>query len=200
VGTSPATTQSVPLPFKTEETLNGCGLLPYHINNLTLRHFDVFFVPDIHRQPDQTTAVYRRAFMAGHGEKQSRKTEAAIAALLTSPSIEAAATAARVAEKTLRLWLKDQSFLSAYREARRRVLETAVGRMQQAAGGAVDALVRNLTCGRPGDEIKAAGIILQLGTQAVELMDVEERLAALEGRVSSHPNQPAGMAGNGRLR
>jgi hypothetical protein len=138
--------------------------------------------------------------MAGHGEKRPRKEEAAIAALLTSPSIEAAAVAAKVAEKTLRLWLKDPEFLSAYREARRRVLETAIGRMQQAAGGAVDALVRNLTCGRAADEIKAAGLILQLGTQAVELMDVEERLAALEGRVSNTPNQPAGHTGNGRLR
>jgi hypothetical protein len=119
--------------------------------------------------------------MTGHGAKLPRKREVAIAALLSHPTVEAAAAAARVSERTLRLWLRDPEFIAEYRTARRTVLEAATGRLQQAAGQAVDALLRNLTCGRPAAEIRAAATILQLAHQAVELVELEQRVAELEG-------------------
>ncbi len=120
--------------------------------------------------------------MAGHGEKLTRKQDGAIAALLSAPTVAAAATAAGIGERTLRRWLRDSAFVAAYRDARRKVVEAAVARLQNVAYEAVDALQRNLTCGRPGDEIRAAATILERATRGVELIDLAERLDALEGR------------------
>jgi hypothetical protein len=112
----------------------------------------------------------------GHGEKLSRKSEALIAALLVEPTVGAAATAADVSERTARTWLRQPAFLAAYRVARRRVVEAAVARIQGATSAAVDALTRNLTCGRPADEIRAAAAILDhsiRGLGAADLMHVQ---------------------------
>ena len=67
----------------------------------------------------------------GHGEKMSRKGDLLVAALLTEPTLEAAAARAGVAVNTAKNWLKDPAFLAAYREARRRVVEQAGQAMQR---------------------------------------------------------------------
>ena len=55
--------------------------------------------------------------MSGHGEKLTRKQDAAIGALLSQPTISAAAQSVGLGEATLRRWLKDPGFLAAYRSA-----------------------------------------------------------------------------------
>jgi hypothetical protein len=110
----------------------------------------------------------------------TRKQDAAIAALLTEPTIEAAALKAEVAYSSLRGWLRLPDFQAAYRAARRSVVEAALARLQQATGAAVDTLQRNLTCGKSGDEIKAAVAVLDHAVKAVEVLDLAERIAALE--------------------
>ena len=65
--------------------------------------------------------------------KLNRKQEALIAALLTEPTHAAAAVKAGVSEATLHRWLRLADFQAAYRQARRRIVETAIGRLQQAA-------------------------------------------------------------------
>ena len=115
----------------------------------------------------------------GHGEKLTRKQELAIAALLSSPTIEAAAVQAGVAVATLRRWLKDAPFIVEYRTARRQVVEAAVGRLQQASGNAVEALSRNLNCGNAGNEIRAALGVLDQAYRGTELLDLAERLERL---------------------
>jgi len=122
--------------------------------------------------------------MTGHGEKRSRRQEQAIAALLAEPTIEAAAVRAGVSANTLGRWLQDAAFLSAYRDARRAVVESAIARIQGATSEAVDALRRNLTCGRPGDEIRAAVAILAHAARGVELLDLAARLDTLESRLT----------------
>ena len=116
------------------------------------------------------------------GERRGRRPrqEAAIAALLAEPTIEAAATKAGVGESTLRRWLAEPGFKAAYRTARRLVVEAAIGRLQQAATEAVDALSRNLTCGNAAVEVGAAKAILDQSIKAVELVDLAERVEALE--------------------
>jgi hypothetical protein len=119
--------------------------------------------------------------MAGHGEKETRLRERAIAALLAEPSIKAAAKTARVSHAALKLWLKDEAFLKDFREARLRVLERAVALLAGSTTRAVQALRRNLRCGRPADEIRAATAILEHATRgAADLLDHEGRLRALE--------------------
>jgi hypothetical protein len=116
----------------------------------------------------------------GHGEKKTRKQDLAVAALLSEPTVAAAATRAGVGERTLRGWLRQPAFQALYQDARRQVLEGAVGRLQQAAGEAVETLRRNLTAGRSADQVRAAGLILQHALGTAELLDMAERLEALE--------------------
>jgi len=86
---------------------------------------------------------------------------AVIAALLTERTHALAAKKPKVAEQIVRRWpATDPNFLNAYWSARRAVMDGVIGRLQQAGAAAVDALERNLTCEKPGDELRAAAAIL----------------------------------------
>lgn len=117
---------------------------------------------------------------AGHGEKRSRREEAAIAALLACSTLEAAAEQAGVAGSTLRGWLREPSFQARYRVARRQVVEQAISELQQVAGEAVTALRRNLTCGVPASEIAAAKAIIDQAVKGMELLDLAAEVAELK--------------------
>jgi hypothetical protein len=116
----------------------------------------------------------------GHGDKLNRKQEQAIAALLSASSIKVAATNCGMAEVTLWRWLQLPGFQTAYRAARRQVVERAVSELQAACGEAVETLKRNLTCENPAVEIRAAQIILEQAVKGVELIDLQERVERLE--------------------
>jgi hypothetical protein len=104
----------------------------------------------------------------------------ALAALLTEPTIAQAATTAGVSESTLLRWVAEPSFKARYRDARRQVVELAVTGLQQATSEAVETLSRNLQCGVPSSEIAAAKTILDFAVKGVELVDLAERVEALE--------------------
>src|SRR5690349_24426784 len=110
--------------------------------------------------------------MSAPGRELTPKQTAAALALLTEPTKEKAAAKAGVSVATLRRWEKDRAFLDAVRSARRRVVEDTVSALQGACAGAVEALVRNLTCGKPAAEIRAAEVILDRATKGVELVDL----------------------------
>src|SRR5215213_4934252 len=113
--------------------------------------------------------------------------ERAIVALLSEPSIEAAAKTAEVSDVTIWRWMKLPEFRSRLRDARRAVVEGAIGRLQQAATEAVTTLQRNLTCGTPSVEVRAATAILDQAIKAIELFDVVERVEHLEARLGDAP-------------
>jgi hypothetical protein len=117
---------------------------------------------------------------AGHGEKRSRREDAAIAALLACSTIDAAAEQAGIAGSTLRGWLTDSDFERRYRDARRQVVEHAVSGLQRAASDAVETLARNLKCGVPAAEISAAKAILDQAFKGMEVIDLAERIEQLE--------------------
>jgi hypothetical protein len=121
--------------------------------------------------------------MKGHGEKQSRKEDDAILALLTEPTIDRAAQKCGVANATLWRWLQTPEFQGKYRKARRQVFEEAILRLQHTAQEAVEALKRNLTCRVPAVEVKAALGILDQAVKAAELYELQERVKALEQEV-----------------
>ena len=104
----------------------------------------------------------------------------AITALLSSSTVGAAAKKTGVSDRTLHRWLKEPAFRQGYHAGRRLVMEQAVGCLQRASLGAVEALVRNLKCGVPGTEVRAAQVILEAGTKSVEMMEFEDRLTAIE--------------------
>jgi hypothetical protein len=114
-----------------------------------------------------------------------RKQDKAILALLTEPTVEAAARSADVAPATIWRWNQQADFRARLRDARRAVVEGAIGRLQAAVTEAVDALRRNLTCGTPSVEVRAAATILDQAIKAIELFDVVERVEQLEARLAA---------------
>ena len=124
----------------------------------------------------------RKRQMSGHGEKLRHKQECAIAALLVAPSVTAAAQQIGVNENTLLRWLKDAAFQTTYRDARRAVVQQAIVQVQRATGEAVETLRRVMHDAEApaGAKVSAAKTILETAIKAVEVEDLEVRLAALE--------------------
>jgi hypothetical protein len=118
--------------------------------------------------------------MSGHGDKLSRRREAAIAALLAAPTVEAAAAMAGVGYRTLKGWLKEPGFKAAYAEARAEVLERSVARLLRASESAVRTLEAALDAEKTADAVRAARVILEIAVRGVAELDLEARLAALE--------------------
>jgi transposase-like protein len=119
----------------------------------------------------------------GHGTQFGRKKEEAIAALLTQRNIEEAARATGVAATTLLRWMKDPEFDASYREARRAAFGQSVSRLMQASTAAVTTLLKvMLDPGSPAStKVRAADCVLDHSAKAIELEDLEARLAELEG-------------------
>jgi hypothetical protein len=118
----------------------------------------------------------------GHGSKFGRKKDEAIAALLTQRNTEEAAKAAGISHNTLLKWMKDPEFDAAYREARRAAFGQSIARLQQGASAAATTLLKVLIePGTPASvRVRAAEAILNHGAKAIEIEDIEARLAELE--------------------
>jgi len=120
--------------------------------------------------------------MKGHGAKFSRKMEEAVAALLTQRNLEEAARATGVAPNTLLKWLKLPTFQTAYREARRAVFGQAVARLQQGTSAAATTLLKMMIDpATPASvRVRAAEAIFHHAARAIEIEDIEVRVAELE--------------------
>jgi hypothetical protein len=120
--------------------------------------------------------------MASLQEKLGGKREAAILALLTARSIEDAARTAGVPPRTLHRWLLESDFNAAYRKARRAAYGQATARLQQATGAAVSTLLKIMVDQNspPSVRVRAADSVLDHASKAIEIEDVEVRVAALE--------------------
>lgn len=124
-------------------------------------------------------------------DELTAKQQKAIAALIESPTLTEAAERASVSVATLWRWMRVDVFQREYRAARRQVVEQAVAQLQSLTSEAIQALRRNLTCGKPAVEVTAANSILQHAIRGVELIDLEERISEIEqtlpARASSLP-------------
>jgi hypothetical protein len=100
-------------------------------------------------------------------KKRTRTWEPCISALLSTPTLEAAASRAGVGLRTLKDYLRDAEFLSLYREARRALVEGAVARLQRVTLQAVRTWHRNLTCGNFAVEVRAATEVLDAALRGV---------------------------------
>jgi hypothetical protein len=120
--------------------------------------------------------------MKGHGAKFSRKMEAAVAALLTQPNVDAAARTAGISVATLMRWQKEPEFQKAYREARRAAFGQAIARLQQMSGAAVATLGKMMVepTAPPSTRVRAAECIINHGAKAIEIEDIEARVSELE--------------------
>lgn len=85
-----------------------------------------------------------------------------------------------MSESTLHRWLREEEFIAEYRAAKRKVLEEGIRQVQAAYTKAVEATVRNLSCGQVAYEIRAAQLIMEQSLRGMELLDIEVRIMALE--------------------
>jgi hypothetical protein len=114
--------------------------------------------------------------MAEHLKDKQRRF---IAALLTEPTVEAAADAVGIGRRTAWTWLADRTFREAYTEASRARLDATVGRLRALASEAVDTLRLALTDDRTSNRVRAAIALLDL-TVKIELDELARRIEALE--------------------
>jgi hypothetical protein len=116
------------------------------------------------------------------GEKLSRKQEDAIVALLTAPTIQAAAEATGITYITLWRWMQIPEFKEQYREARLEAVRQAVSRLSQIGSEAVDVLrdIMNDQEAPASSRVTAAKSILEGAFKGIELDDLAARIEALE--------------------
>ncbi len=121
--------------------------------------------------------------MTTANDKLAPKQEKLIAALLTSATVQAAAAAAGISEATAHRWLRtDPAFATAYRTARWRAVQHAIVRVQQTSGAAVTILLSIAAdkSASASSRVTAASKLIDLALRAVEIEDLESRLATLE--------------------
>jgi hypothetical protein len=125
--------------------------------------------------------------------------EQGITALLVQGSLQTAAEASGVNEKTLRRWLReDTTFQAAYREARRQVVQSVITQCEH-AGMALITTLRTIVDNQdtpPMARIQAAKVVLDVMFKAwafETMAEQEQRLAALEAEVEilRHAPQPS---------
>ena len=120
--------------------------------------------------------------MAGSRTKLTAKQEEAIVALLSQRNVEEAARVAGVGVRTLHRWLKEPEFLAAYRGAKRAVYSQSIARLHQMTSAAVSVLGKLMTDPSTPASTRArtADSIINHAGKAIELEDVEARVAELE--------------------
>jgi hypothetical protein len=120
--------------------------------------------------------------MAARGSILGRKQEDAIAALLTQRNVEEAARTAGIGTRTLLRWLKLPEFQAAYRQARRAAFGQAIARLQQGSSAAATTLLKLMldSATPPSTRARCSESVLSLASKAIELEDIESRLAAVE--------------------
>ena len=120
--------------------------------------------------------------MTRHGAKFGRKQEQAITALLTQRNVDEAAKAADIAPKTLWRWLRLPEFQEAYRKARRQAFAQSIARLQQASSAAATTLLKIMLDQNapPSTRVRAAECVINQGSRAMEIEDLEVRIAVLE--------------------
>jgi len=143
------------------------------------------------------SGIQLRSARKGHGSKFGRKKEQAVEALLTQRSVEEAARVAGIGTQTLYRWMKEPEFDDAYRKARRAVVSQSNARMQQATSAAASTLLKIMVDGNTpaSARVSAANSILDRARRAIEIDDIEVRVAALE-LVVQLP-KPSGNYGGG---
>ena len=111
--------------------------------------------------------------------------EQALAALLASPTIRAAAKKAGVSDTTLWRYLREPEFARRYAEARRDVVEHMVVRLQSRSSEAAQVLfsVAKDRKAPASARVSAAKAIIEHTLKAVELLDLDVRLKEIERRL-----------------
>ena len=126
------------------------------------------------------------AIMGNDMQRLSAKKQRAADALLNGAGVTEAATLAQCSRITIWRWVKDDpAFGDALRSGADAALSTAARRLKTGADAAVDALLDVLENGAaPGAmaRLRAADLVLSHCYRMTEMLDILERLDALEAR------------------
>lgn len=115
--------------------------------------------------------------------KQAR----AIACLLSERTTGAAAKKAQVTERTLYTWLADKDFRAALRSAEADMLATVTRRLSSGQSLALDALETLITKAKHESTRRQAAIDwLNLSLKFIDVMNIDERLTALEAAINDN--------------
>lgn len=115
-------------------------------------------------------------------KKLTAKQQDFIAALLSQPSIIAAARSIDLPEATAHRWLKLEHFQEAYHNAKQERFTTALEMLQAGVAVAIKTLHRNMTSEEapPAVQIRAAQIWLEQALRIHEMSELEKKIADLE--------------------
>ena len=112
----------------------------------------------------------------------SPRQHVAVVALLASPTVKAAAEAAKVSRCCLQLWLRQPAFRKAVAQARHLAVRQASAYLQGLAAEAAKtlALVLKEKNASAASRVSAARVVLEIAYQPLEADEIAERLERLE--------------------
>lgn len=102
--------------------------------------------------------------------------------LLEAPCIEEGCKQARVSKATVYAWLKEEAFREELRKQREEVVRGALETLKANTAKATETLVKLLDSDKEGIQARAAEDIIEFTQKAIELEDLERRIAAIEER------------------
>lgn len=114
-----------------------------------------------------------------------RRYERVAQELVTSGRRDQAAANAGISTSTLDRWFNDEIFLEILREKQQQAMVRALAEVRSSLSDAANALLRNLTCGQPSAEIRAATALFDLTMRLHESVDLTDRLVQLEASVEN---------------
>lgn len=125
--------------------------------------------------------------MTDGAENLDAKQELALAALLSSLTIRAAAKRAGVSESTLWRYLREPGFSKRYAQARREAVEHMTVRLQARAAGSAEILysIAKDKKAPASARVAAARAVIEHTLKAVELSDLDVRLKEIETRLAA---------------
>jgi hypothetical protein len=109
----------------------------------------------------------------------SKRRQGAVAALLSSSSISAAARQCDVGERTLRRWLTEPAFIGMYHDAQQQLLKASINKLRSASVEMVETLRRVAL-----DTDAPAGARAGAARSALELLFKGDQLETLASRVT----------------
>jgi hypothetical protein len=130
----------------------------------------------------RTSATRRNEVNTQKG--QTRKMDAAIAALLTSPTIADAAKQCGVSRRTMQHWIKRESFRKQYAAAKRELLDSTINRLRTIGNEAATALQRVIA-----DKETPASTTVSASRAVIEILLKNHEIEVLEARIEKLENE-----------
>ena len=100
--------------------------------------------------------------------------------LLAAPSIEEGCKRAKVSKATVYAWLKEEAFREELRRQREEVVREALETLKANVSKATETLVKLLDSDKEGIQARAAEDIIEFTQKAIELEELERRIASIE--------------------